>query len=139
MKKIVIYIVLLVACCVACTRTVYVPVEKSKTITKIEIDTIVEVVTPHEVVINTTTDTTSTISTTWATSTARVRDGTLYHDLHQHKRVDSVAVSYIYVHEVDSIPVIAEVVRYKTPSWCWWLTALALIVVFCCFYICFKK
>lgn len=139
MKRVIIYIVLLVACCVACTRTVYVPVESSKTITRVERDTVVEVVTPQELVINTTNDTTSTISTTFATSTARIRDGTLHHELQQHKRVDSIPATTIYVHEVDSVPVVVEVVKEVTPSWCGWSTALAIITFTLSLYIMCKR
>ncbi len=49
-------------------------------------------------------------------ATARIRDGTRHHELQQHKRVDSIPVTTIYVHKVDSVPVVVEVVKEVTPS-----------------------
>ena len=121
----------------SCTKTVYVPVERVKTVTTTVVDSFVEVVTPPERVTNTTTDTTSTISTRYATSTATVSNGILTHDLVQHARKDSVKTQTVYIHETDSVPfaVPYPVVEQYVPPWCWWLSILALICICVSLYI----
>lgn len=118
---------------VGCTKTVYVPVEHTKTITKTVVDTFVEIVTPPEKVINTTTDTTSVISTLYATSTATVSNGILTHDLTQHARKDSVKAQTVYIHETDSVPypMPYPVAEKYVPPWCWCWLAIALLAIIC--------
>lgn len=121
-------LLLLLTCC---TRMVYVPVESVKTITKTERDTIIEVSTPYERVVNSTVDTTSVISTRYATSTAEVSNGILRHELTQHARKDSVKTQIVYIHETDSIPfaVPYPVPEQYVPPWCWWLSVIAFILI----------
>lgn len=119
----------------SCTKTVYVPVERVKTVTTTVVDSFVEIVTPPERVTNTTTDTTSVIYTLYATSTATVSNGILTHDLKQHARKDSIKTQTVYIHETDSVPfaVPYPVVEQYIPHWCWWLSVLAFICI--CVYI----
>lgn len=126
----------------SCTKTVYVPVERVKTVTTTVVDSFVEIVTPPERVTNTTTDTTSVISTRYATSTATVSNGILTHDLKQHARKDSVKTQTVYIHETDSVPfaVPYPVVEQYVPPWCWWLSVLAFILICVSLYImCSRK
>lgn len=126
----------------SCTKTVYVPVERVKTVTTTVVDSFVEVVTPPERVTNTTNDTTSTISTLYATSTATVSNGILTHDLTQYARKDSVKTQTVYIHETDSVPfaVPDPVVEQYVPPWCWWLSVLAFILICVSLYImCSRK
>lgn len=96
-------------------------------------DTVVEVVTQGErvEVVVPAADTTSVLFTKYATSTAKVRGGLLYHALWQPVRVDSVSVQYVTQHVSDSIPypVEVEVVREVVPTWCWWMLAVAGIAI----------
>ena len=126
----------------SCTKTVYVPVERVKTVTTTVVDSFVEVVTPPERVTNTTTDTTSVISTLYATSTATVSNGILTHDLTQHERKDSVKTQTVYIHETDSVPfsVPYPVVEQYVPPWCYWVSIIAFIMVCISIYImCVKR
>lgn len=125
----------------SCTKTVYVPVERVKTVTTTVVDSFVEVVTPPERVTNTTNDTTSVISTRYATSTATVSNGILTHDLTQHARKDSVKMQTVYIHETDSVPfaVPYPVVESYVPSWCWLLSILAGICVCVSIYVMYRK
>ena len=126
----------------SCTKTVYVPVERVKTVTTTVVDSFIEVVTPPERVANTTTDTTSVISTLYATSTATVNNGILTHDLTQHARKDSVKTQTVYIYETDSVPfaVPYPVVEQYVPTWCWWLSVLAFICICVSIYImCSRK
>ena len=115
---------------IGCTKTVYVPVEHTKTITKTVVDTFVEIVTPPEKVINTTTDTTSVISTLYATSTAVVSNGLLTHELTQHARKDSVKAQTVYIHETDSVPypMPYPAVEQYVPPGCWWVISILAII-----------
>ena len=128
-------VLIVVMCCISsCTTTKYVPVNQIRHITTIERDTILEVVTPHESVTNTTTDTTSVIATRYAISTAMVSNGVLTHNLTQPERKDSVKSKTIYIHVADSVPYPVEVEKTKevVPAWSWWslgISAIAIIVL----------
>lgn len=126
-------LVIFLLCIVAtsCTRTIYVPTERTTTITHYEVDTVVEIVTPPERVVSITVDTISVVSTTLATSTARIKDGTLYHDITQHERKDSVPITTIHTHVVDSVsyPVPYPVIEKVTPQWAWWALAVSFLTV----------
>lgn len=114
----------------SCTRTVYVPVETTRTVTTTVVDTFVEIVTPSERVVNVTTDTTSTIKTMYATSTATVSKGILSHEITQHARKDSVKTQIVYIHETDSVPYPVAITEEVTQSWCW-PVIIALIIALC--------
>lgn len=112
---------------VSCTKRVYVPVTEVHIVKEIIVDTVVEVVTPMERVINVTTDTISELRTSHAASTAEVIDGVLQHELVQHPRKDSVSVQIKTVQITDSIPYTVEVEVEKSvvPAWSWWTLAIS--------------
>lgn len=114
----------------SCARTVYVPIETTRTVTTTVVDTFVEIVTPSERVVNVTTDTTSTIKTLYATSTAVVSNGILTHEIMQHERKDSVMTQTVYVHTTDSVPYPVAVTEAITPEWCW-PVIITLIIALC--------
>ncbi|MBQ2979681.1 MAG: hypothetical protein IJE18_06190 [Bacteroidaceae bacterium] len=117
--------VLLMVSCAA--RTVYVPAYKVHSVTTTMVDTMVEVQIPEERVTNVTTDTTSVIHTSYATSTAEVIDGVLWHRLVQPSRKDSVPAKVQIVQMTDSIPypVEVEVEKVIIPAWSWWTLAIS--------------
>lgn len=88
----------------SCTRTVYLPVEQRRSETVLWHDTVLPIDRPAETLLNTTIDTTSTLRTSLASSTATVAGGVLSHTLTVHPRSDSVVVRWREVHVVDSIP-----------------------------------
>lgn len=132
-------VIILVLLLLSCTRTIYVPVESVKHVTTTVVDTFVEIVTPNERVVNVTTDTTSVISTRYATSKAEVSNGILRHEITQHERKDSVKTQTVYIHETDSVPYPVKVVEEVTPSWCWWSILIGIIAVATMIVICVIK
>ena len=93
-----------VAITTACTKTIYIPTEPRHTEVVTLKDTIVEIVTPGESHSRYTADTTSTLHSHSATSTATISNGTLSHTLVTHPRRDSIALQVREVHILDSIP-----------------------------------
>ena len=115
-----------------CTVTKFVPVNQIRHETIIEHDTVYEIVTPAEVVVNVTTDTVSELHTQYAHSVAKVEGGVLTHILTQPARRDSLRGKTVMVYVVDSIPyaVAGEtVVKEVVPTWCWWSLAIAGVCV----------
>lgn len=104
-----------------CTMTKYVPVTQIRHEKVVEYDTIFEITTPEEVVVNTTTDTVSELRTTYAHSVAKVEGGVLTHTLTQPARRDSAKGKQRIVYVVDSIPYAVEVEKTKevVPAWSW--------------------
>ena len=115
-----------------CTVTKFVPVNQIRHETIVEHDTVYEIVTPAEVVVNVTTDTVSELHTQYAHSVAKVEGGVLTHSLTQPARRDSLRGKTVTVYVVDSIPyaVAGEtVVKEVVPTWCWWSLAVAGVCV----------
>ena len=123
------FIMIILLTLISCTRTIYMPVESVRHVTTTVVDTFVEVITPPERVVNVTTDTTSTISTQYATSTAEVSNGILQHQLTQHPRIDSLKTTTIHTHTVDSIPYPIEVTKEVTPAWCYGSILITILAV----------
>lgn len=123
-----IMLLLMVSCA---ARTVYVPAYKVHRVTTTMVDTMVEVQIPEERVTNVTTDTTSVIHTSYATSTAEVIDGVLWHTLVQPSRKDSVPAKVPIVQITDSIPypVEVEVEKRVIPTWSWWSVGIAALLI----------
>ena len=118
-----------------CTVTKYVPVNQIRHETIIERDTVFEVVTPEEVVVNSTTDTVSELHTTYAHSVAKVEGGVLTHSLTQPARKDSAKGKQRIVYVVDSIPYAVSgdtVVKEVVPTWCWWSLVIAGVCIAGC-------
>lgn len=86
-------IVLMIA---ACSRKIYIPVEKTVTVTETVRDTVVQVQIEKEYVKNITPDTTSTVETKYARSTATYhgQSGLLEHDIEN--KQDSIPVKVVY-------------------------------------------
>lgn len=80
----------------SCTRKIYIPVEKTVTKTETVRDTIVQVKIEKEYVKNITPDTTSTVETKYARSTATYHGdtGILEHDIEN--KEDSIPVKVVY-------------------------------------------
>lgn len=117
----------------SCTTTKYVPVNQIRHITTIERDTIIEIVTQPERVVNTTTDTISQLRTKYAKSEAIVNNGVLYHNLVQLPVKDSARVRIPHTIITDSIPYPVEVEKIKevAPTWCWFtLITSGLVVIY---------
>lgn len=126
---------------VGCAATKQVPITNN-TIVKTEIkevlkDTIVYVEIEKEVikeVIKNPQDTTSTLSTKYATSTATLKDGNLEHTL-KNKR-DSIPTKIVYkdIIKIDSvyvnkeIPVEVIVEKPYIPTWCWIIICYAVLM-----------
>lgn len=86
-------IVLMIA---ACSRKIYIPVEKTVTVMETVRDTVVQVQIEKEYVKNITPDTTSTVETKYARSTATYHgeSGLLEHDIEN--KQDSIPVKVVY-------------------------------------------
>ncbi len=124
--------------CMACTRTVYVPVAEKHTVYTTLRDTVVTVVTEGEQVSVATRDTVSRLSCATAVSEAIVSQGVLSHTLTTLPRRDSVAVQLREFHTVDSVPYVVPVPAERvieTPRWAWWSLGAVLLqaVVIGCF------
>lgn len=80
----------------ACSRKIYIPVEKTVTVTETVRDTVVQVQIEKEYVKNITPDTTSTVETKYARSTATYHgeSGLLEHDIEN--KQDSIPVKVVY-------------------------------------------
>lgn len=111
---------LLISSCTT-TREVYVPVVSNRSHTITVRDTVIVTQTVADSVSVFTADTTSTLRTSRATSTASIISGRLYHSLYQPPHADSVPVSLVEHHTVDSIsyPVYVDRVEERTviPPW----------------------
>lgn len=126
---------------VGCAATKQVPITNNQVI-KTEIkevlkDTTIYVTLEKEVIkeiIKNPQDTTSTLSTKYATSTAKLENGTLHHQLKN--KVDSIPTKVIYkdIIKVDSvyinkeIPVEVIVEKPYIPTWCWIIICYAVLV-----------
>lgn len=124
---------------VSCAATKQVPITNNQVI-KTEIkevlkDTTIYVTLEKEVIkeiIKNPQDTTSTLSTKYATSTAKLENGTLHHQLKN--KVDSIPTNVIYkdIIKIDSVYIHKEIpvntpVPY-IPKWCWWVICYAALI-----------
>lgn len=130
------WLLLIAAILMSCTTTrkVYVPVVSNRSHTITLHDTVIVTESVADSAIVFTADTTSTLHTSRATSTASIIDGKLYHSLHQPARVDSVTASIPHHHTVDSIAYPVYVDRVETitvtPTWAWLaLSCLCALVI----------
>lgn len=132
MKRILFLILLLF---VSCSTIKYVPVKETEyvTVTETLVDTVVKWVPPVEKIVNETKDTTSTVETSLAKSTATVSNGTLHHSIENKK--DSIKTKIVYKDKIvtkieyKEVPVEVEVVKKIVPSWCWWLLGINILVI----------
>lgn len=131
MKKILLIFLLL---CTGCSTIKYVPVKETEyvTVTETVVDTVIKWMPPVEKIVNETKDTTSTVETSLAKSTATVSNGTLHHNIENKK--DSVKTKIVYKDKIvtkieyKEVPVEVEVEKKVIPKWCWWLIGINLLV-----------
>ena len=130
MKRILFLILLLF---VSCSTIKYVPVKETKyvTVTETLVDTVIKWAPPIEKVDKETKDTTSTVETSLAKSTATVSNGTLHHTIENKK--DSIKTKIIYKDKIvtkteyKEVPVEVEVVKKVVPDWCWWMLGINIL------------
>ena len=132
MKRLIILLTLLLT---SCSTIKYVPVKETEyvTVTETLVDTVIKWAPPVENIVNKTKDTTSTVETSLAKSTATVSNGTLHHSIENKK--DSVKTKIVYKDKIvtkteyKEVPVEVEVEKKVVPSWCWWLLGINILVI----------
>ena len=130
MKRILFLILLLF---VSCSTIKYVPVKETEyvTVTETLVDTVIKWAPPIEKVDKETKDTTSTVETSLAKSTATVSNGTLHHTIVNKK--DSIKTKIVYKDKIvtetvyKEVPVEVEVVKKVVPSWCYWMLGINIL------------
>ena len=132
MKRLLLFILLLLT---SCSTIKYVPVKETEyvTVTETLVDTVIKWMPPIEKVDKETKDTTSTVETSLAKSTATVSNGTLHHTIENKK--DSIKTKIVYKDKIvtkteyKEVPVEVEVVKKVVPSWCWWLLGINILAI----------
>ena len=132
MKRLLLFILLLLT---SCSTIKYIPVKETEyvTVTETLVDTVIKWVPPIEKIDKETKDTTSTVETSLAKSTATVSNGTLHHSIENKK--DSIKTKIVYKDKIvtkteyKEIPVEVEVEKKVVPSWCWWLLGINILVI----------
>ena len=120
---------------VSCSTIKYIPVKETEyvTVTETIVDTVIKWVPPIEKEDKETKDTTSTVETTLAKSTATVSNGTLHHTIENKK--DSIKTKIVYKDKIvtkteyKEVPVEVEVVKKVVPEWCWWLLGINILAI----------
>ena len=131
MKRLLFILLLLTSC----STIKYIPVKETEyvTVTETLVDTVIKWEPPIEKIVNETKDTTSTVETSLAKSTATVSNGTLHHSIENKK--DSVKTKIVYKDKIvtkteyKEVPVEVEVEKKVVPSWCWWLLGINILVI----------
>ena len=121
MKRLLLFILLLLT---SCSTIKYVPVKETEyvTVTETIVDTVIKWAPPIEKVDKETKDTTSTVETSLAKSTATVSNGTLHHSIENKK--DSIKTKIVYKDKIitkteyKDVPVPVEVEKKVVPNWC---------------------
>ena len=119
----------------SCSTIKYIPVKETEyvTVTETLVDTVIKWEPPVEKIVNETKDTTSTVETSLAKSTATVSNGTLHHSIENKK--DSVKTKIVYKDKIvtkteyKEVPVEVEVEKKVVPSWCCWLLGINILVI----------
>ena len=132
MKRLIILLTLLLT---SCSTIKYIPVKETEyvTVTETLVDTVIKWAPPVEKIVNETKDTTSTVETSLAKSTATVSNGTLHHSIENKK--DSVKTKIVYKDKIvtkteyKEVPVEVEIEKKVVPSWCWWLLGINILVI----------
>ena len=130
MKRLICLIILLLT---SCSTIKYVPVKETEyvTVTETLVDTVIKWAPPIESVDKETKDTTSTVETSLAKSTATVSNGTLHHSIENKK--DSIKTKIVYKDKIikqteyKEVPVEVEVEKKVVPNWCWWLLGINIL------------
>ena len=132
MKRLLFLILLLF---VSCSTIKYVPIKETEyvTVTETLVDTVIKWTPPIEKVDKETKDTTSTVETSLAKSTATVSNGTLHHSIENKK--DSVKTKIVYKDKIvtkteyKEIPVEVKVEKKVVPGWSWCLLVINILIV----------
>ena len=132
MKRLLLFILLLLT---SCSTIKYIPVKETEyvTVTETLVDTVIKWAPPIEKVDKETKDTTSTVETSLAKSTATVSNGTLYHTIVNKK--DSIKTKIVYKDKIvtkteyKEVPVEVEVEKKVVPGWCWWLLGINILAI----------
>ena len=132
MKRLIILLTLLLT---SCSTIKYIPVKETEyvTVTETLVDTVIKWAPPVEKIVNETKDTTSTVETSLAKSTATVSNGTLHHSIENKK--DSIKTKIVYKDKIvtkteyKEVPVEVEVEKKVVPSWCCWLLGINILVI----------
>lgn len=129
------FLILIAIMVVSCSpRIVTVAVHDTTTVTRIETvrDTIISAPLPVESVIISTPDTTSTVETSLATSTATITGGHLRHSIENKRTPFSIPAKIPERQETititKEIPVPVEVPKPYIPKWVWYVLAWAVLV-----------
>ena len=132
MKRLIILLTLLLT---SCSTIKYVPVKETEyvTVTETLVDTVIKWAPPVEKIVNETKDTSSTVETSLAKSTATVSNGTLHHSIENKK--DSIKTKIVYKDKIvtkteyKEVPVEVEIEKKVVPKWCWWLLGINILVI----------
>ena len=132
MKRLLLYILLLLT---SCSTIKYVPVKETEyvTVTETLVDTVIKWAPPIEKVDKETKDTTSTVETSLAKSTATVSNGTLHHTIENKK--DSIKTKIVYKDKIikqteyKEVPVEVEVVKKVVPGWVYYSLGLNILIL----------
>ena len=119
----------------SCSTIKYVPVKETEyvTVTETLVDTVIKWAPPIEKVDKETKDTTSTVETSLAKSTATVSNGTLHHSIENKK--DSVKTKIVYKDKIikqieyKDVPVPVEVEKKVVPKWVYYSLGLNILVI----------
>ena len=130
MKRLICLIILLLT---SCSTIKYIPVKETEyvTVTETLVDTVIKWAPPIEKTDKETKDTTSTVETSLAKSTATVSNGTLHHTIENKK--DSIKTKIVYKDKIvtkteyKEVPVEVEVEKKVVPGWCWWLLGINIL------------
>ena len=117
----------------SCSTIKYIPVKETEyvTVTETLVDTVIKWAPPIENIVNETKDTTSTVETSLAKSTATVSNGTLHHSIENKK--DSIKTKIVYKDKIitkteyKEVPVEVEVEKKVVPGWCWWMLGINIL------------
>lgn len=132
MKRILFLILLLF---VSCSTIKYIPVKETEyvTVTETLVDTVIKWAPPVENIVNKTKDTTSTVETSLAKSTATVSNGTLHHSIENKK--DSIKTKIVYKDKIvtkteyKEVPVEVEVEKKVVPKWVYYSLGINILVI----------
>ena len=131
MKRLLLFILLLTSC----STIKYIPVKETEyvTVTETLVDTVIKWAPPIEKTDKETKDTTSTVETSLAKSTATVSNGTLHHTIENKK--DSIKTKIVYKDKIikqteyKEVPVEVEVVKKVVPGWVYYSLGLNILIL----------
>lgn len=132
MKRLLLLFILLLT---SCSTIKYIPVKETEyvTVTETLVDTVIKWVPPIENVDKETKDTTSTVETSLAKSTATVSKGTLHHLIENKK--DSVKTKIVYKDKIvtkieyKEVPIPVEVEKKVIPKWVYYSLGLNILIL----------